>query len=58
MSPPKSEDQRKAAAIALQIKNGQRSGKKASGPAKKMAESMSTKQLREYAKKPGKSNKS
>ena len=58
MSPPKSQDQRQAAAIALKIKQGERSGKNAGGAAKQMAESMSTKQLREYAKKPGKSNKS
>jgi len=46
--PAKSEDQRRAAAIAYKIKTGQRDKKGASKPAKQMAESMSTKQLKHY----------
>lgn len=49
--PAKSKDQRQAAALALQAKQGQKDPDKLKGAAKSMYDSMSKKQLREYASK-------
>lgn len=47
--PAKSKDQQQAAAMALQAKKGQVSRSQLKGAAKEMFDSMSAKQLREYA---------
>ncbi len=47
--PAKSKDQQRAAALALQAKQGQKDPDKLQGAAKSMYNSMSKKELREYA---------
>lgn len=49
--PAKSEDQRKAAAIAYAVKTGQLDKSKLQGASRKMYKSMTTKQLKDYAEK-------
>lgn len=52
MSPPVSEEQRKAAGAALAAKRGQMPVSKLQGAAKSMYDSMTIEQLKEYASKP------
>ena len=47
--PAKSKDQQQAAAIALEAKRGNRSPSSLEGAARQMYQSMSAKQLREFA---------
>lgn len=55
--PAKSESQRKAAGAALSAKRGERSPSSLRGASKQMYDSMTQKQLRDYAKKPASKKK-